>query len=64
MKFVLKKDILSKLEVDGLVITWIEAGSYPVIRFFDNTRILIDCGYPNKRKLTVVNIAKGKLVKG
>ena len=63
MKFALKKDILSKVEVDGSFITWIEAGVYPVVRFFDDTRVIIDCGYPNKRKLTIVNLTQGKLLR-
>jgi hypothetical protein len=63
MKLVLSRDILSQLEVNGILITWLEAGTYQVVRFFDEKRVLIDCASGSKRQLTVVPISKGKLVR-
>lgn len=55
MVFELYKNIMA---VDDTV--WVARGTYPIVRLFDNTRILIDVG-KEKRQLVVVALAKGKV---
>lgn len=63
MKFILPYDIQAKHAVmPGM--PWIEAGTYPVVRFFDKERVLIDTAMPESpnRQLTVVKLTKGTLI--
>lgn len=55
MVFELHKNIIA---VDGTV--WVARGTYPIIRLFDNTRILVDVG-KEKRQLVVMALIKGKV---
>lgn len=63
MLFVLNQDITTK---KGKKFTWIEAGTYPVVRFFDKSRVMLDVSLPEapNRLLTVVNLNKGTLLHG
>lgn len=62
MKFILKAD---KLTTNGSV--FVEKGEYPVIRFFDTNRVLIDTApvqFMENRQLTVVSLDDGELISG
>ena len=59
MKFVLYKDIITQA---GKPVTWIEAGEYPVMRMFDESRVLINIGRIGTKQYTVVNIKLGQLL--
>lgn len=58
MFFELYNDIVTKA---GKQLTWVVAGKYPVVRFFDTDRVLIDTGVNGIRQLSVVKVNKGKL---
>lgn len=59
MRFELFEAIVTKA---GKPLTWIEAGTYPVIRFFSKDSVLIDTGTNGKRQLSVVSLSKGSLI--
>lgn len=41
---------------------YVEAGSYPIIRWFDRDRVLIDTG-GERRQLTIMETKKGQIHK-
>lgn len=58
MKFVLQKRVTDRISD----ITWIEQGVYPVVRYFDSDRVMIDIGanpVGRKRLLTIVKLKDG-----
>lgn len=61
MKFILIGDITTRI---GKKVLWLEKGEYPVIRFFDENRVLLDITLPDapKRQLTVVDLTQGHLL--
>lgn len=58
MKFKLYQDIITRI---GKPITWVESGEYPVVRMFDEKRVMIDIGTNTIRQLTIVPMYKGQL---
>ena len=68
--FILHKDKVYKNDYGYA--TWVEAGPYKVIRFFDNDRVLVDlrkdtsfiAKQSKKRELTLLSLDNGELIEG
>jgi hypothetical protein len=60
MKFTVRERILSRVRPHT---TWLEAGDYDVLRYFDDNRVIIDVTTPTstKRQLTIVRKKDGIL---
>jgi hypothetical protein len=61
MKFELYSDIPTQKNPNSV---WVNRGVYPIVRFLDAKRIIIDLGInvSGSRQLTVVRKNKGKIV--
>lgn len=66
MKFILLKDkrVNGNYKTGGKQ-TFVEAGTYPVVRIFDKDWVIVQLNYstsyPMKRQITLLRIKKGKL---
>lgn len=60
MQFELFNDIVTKA---GKQLTWVVAGTYPVVRFFNSKKVLVDTGINGIRQLTVISLSKGVVTK-
>lgn len=60
MQFLVDRNIFTKR---GKKTVWIEPGFYPVVRLFNDNRVIIDCSTLNtpKRQITILNSLQGTL---
>lgn len=61
MKFRLFRDKMVSGQGERSV-TFLEAGTYEVVRLFDGRRIMVTTNYDRPRQVTIVKISDGELI--
>lgn len=61
MKFMLHQDKLVIGERNTLL-TFLDSGTYEIVRMFDKDRVLVNTNYSTPRQLTVLNLKDGEIV--